>query len=114
MKQIKQLYRVGKLDQLIRNKQTGSPSQLAQRLSISRSQLYNYIDTLKHYGAELCFDRKINSFKYLEPFEIKITVDIQVITKEAAVNIYAGSHFQNYSFSPMTMDGARLDLVYHS
>jgi hypothetical protein len=50
--------RLERLDNLIRTRATGSPIQLAHRLCISRSGLYNYISLLKELGAPVIYCRK--------------------------------------------------------
>ena len=46
---IKQIERLQRLNHLIRNENTGTPEELAERLKMKRSQLYEIIDMLKIY-----------------------------------------------------------------
>lgn len=62
-----------RLDYFIRNKASGSPAELAEKLGISRSQLYNYIDLLESMGASISFSRKRNCFYYEENGSFRFT-----------------------------------------
>ena len=42
-----------RMDQLIRLKSTGTPIELADRLNVSRSTIYEIIECLKSLGAEI-------------------------------------------------------------
>jgi len=56
--------RLERLDYLISIKATGSPSQLADKLSISRRSVYEYINLLKQLEAPIAFSRSKNTFYY--------------------------------------------------
>lgn len=58
--------RLEKLDRLIRNKQTGSPEQLAEQLGISERSLFRYLSVMKARGAAIFFSRNIKSYYYGE------------------------------------------------
>jgi len=58
--------RLERLDYLIRVKATGTPGELACKLGISRSTLYEYINLLKDRGASITFCRKRSCFYYEE------------------------------------------------
>ncbi len=58
---------------LISHKMTGTPDQLAEKLSISRRQLFNIIASFRHLGAIINYDRLNCTYYYDEPFEINIT-----------------------------------------
>jgi len=46
-------------------------NELANKLGISRSHVYRLIDSLKEYGADICYCRKELSFYYNKPFKIE-------------------------------------------
>ncbi|MEM6737495.1 MAG: HTH domain-containing protein [Bacteroidota bacterium] len=56
--------RFERIDQLIRLKATGKPSELAERLEISESTLYEFIGLMKELGAPIQWDKKRNSYIY--------------------------------------------------
>lgn len=91
MKFVEQIERLQYLDKLIRKKSTGSPCELADRLGISRSQLYNLIGYLNDIGMEIRFSRKKNSFYYdcLDK-NLEIQFSIKIISAERAHIIYGG------------------------
>lgn len=64
MNLLKQIRRIERLDQLIRMKATGTPENLAKRLNISRSTLYNIIDFIKNQGVEIRYCSNRQSFYY--------------------------------------------------
>jgi predicted DNA-binding transcriptional regulator YafY len=56
--------RLERLDFFIRTKATGTPEQLASKLGISRSTLYDYIAIMKQRGAPISFSRDRKCFYY--------------------------------------------------
>jgi len=52
------------LEKLVRQRRTGTPDELARRLSISRSALYDIIDELRADGVEIKYCRTRCSFYY--------------------------------------------------
>jgi biotin operon repressor len=91
MKFAEQIERLQYLDQLIRKQNTGSPAELAGRLDISRSQLYNLIGYLNDIGMEIRFSRMRNSFYYECPDkDLEILFSIKIITDQKANIIYGG------------------------
>lgn len=57
---------------LILHKMTGTPDQLAEKLSISRRQLFNLLAFFRHVGATIKYDGMNCTYYYCEPFEINI------------------------------------------
>jgi predicted DNA-binding transcriptional regulator YafY len=47
----KMVCKLGQIDQLVRMKATGQPHELAERLRVSPSTIYEYIDIMKHVLA---------------------------------------------------------------
>jgi len=86
----KLLDRLGRIDQLIRQKRTGNAEEFAEKLNISRRQVYNWLDELKSYGLEIAYDRELRSFVYLKSYQINISFDIKELSKEEAIEIKAG------------------------
>ncbi len=92
MKFADQIERLQYLNKLIQKGATGTPSQLAERLGISRSQLYNIIGYLNDIGMNVKFSRTKNSFYYDCPEkDLNIQFSIKVISGEKAHTIYGGS-----------------------
>src|SRR5699024_2036511 len=84
------------LDNLIRRKSTGSPLELAKKLGISRSQLYNLISYLDDIGMEARFSRKRNTFYYhCSDKDLEIHFSIKIISDEKTWTIYGGFSLVN-------------------
>jgi predicted DNA-binding transcriptional regulator YafY len=56
--------RFARIDYLISKKATGSPSDLAERLEISESTLFEFLSVMKDLGAPIKFDKNRNSYYY--------------------------------------------------
>ena len=62
-----QVKRIERIDYLIRIKSTGTPSELADKLGISRSQLYQIIKIMKEdFDAPVRYSRARQCYYYLE------------------------------------------------
>lgn len=69
--------RFNRLDDLIARKATGTPKELADKLEISESTLYEYLIVMKDLGAPIRYD-KLRSTYYYEvngKFQIKFLED---------------------------------------
>lgn len=94
MKFVEQIERLQYLDKLIRKKSTGTPDELAYRLGISRSQLYNLISYLNDIGMEIRFSRATNSFYYkCTDRDLEIQFSIKIISDQKVQTIYGGGFF---------------------
>lgn len=83
--------RAERIHRLIRSESTGSPSQFARKLGISRRQLYNLLDEFKDFGAEIKYDRSKRSFYYVNDFRLEMTVKIITPTTSSDnMNFYGG------------------------
>ena len=90
MKNLKQIERIRKVHELIKNKKTGTPEHLSQTLQISERQVYNCIEYLKELDAPIHYDRKMQTYYYDTPFELLVNVSVQVMIQNELRNIYAG------------------------
>ena len=91
---IRQIERMQLLNKLIREQRTGSPEELAERLGVSRRQLYAYLEYMKDFGLDICFSRKLNSFMYCDEKEMKIDLRIQVLKPSETHQIQGGWAFR--------------------
>ncbi len=57
---------IERVDQLIRMKATGSAEELARKLGISRSSVYELLDCMKSMGAEIQYCRVRSAYYYEE------------------------------------------------
>jgi hypothetical protein len=80
---IDQIRRIERLDQLIRIKATGRPSELALKLGISESCLYETLNIMKvELGAVIRYSRSIQSYYY--PKKIRFRCNFEDVTGEHA------------------------------
>ena len=82
----KQAERINKVHQLIIEEKTGTPSEFANKLNISKSQLYNLIGILKEYDAPIKSCKKINSFYYSKPFFLELKYSLKITLDEENKN----------------------------
>lgn len=61
---IKHIKLIERTDQLIRLQATGTPSELAYKLGISKTKLYRMINTMKSLNAPIEYNDRIQSFVY--------------------------------------------------
>jgi hypothetical protein len=99
---IKILDRLARLDQLIRTNRTGTAEELAQKLGISRRQLYNYFDEMKAFGLEIEFDRYAQTFRYCNNVRLKIHIKAEPLSVADTKRIDGGS-YANTNFSPVQL-----------
>ncbi len=111
MQVIKQLNRLKKLDTLIQQAKTGAPDEFANRLGLSRSQLYNILEELKDLGAPIEYNRRLRSFYYRENFQIVTVAYVEFITPQGAERIYGGKIEENPQ-RPRKLDGVGRSLYY--
>ena len=103
--------KIERMDQLIRLRATGSPTEFAKKLNVSKSTLYEYFKDLKDIGAEVVFNRDSNNFQYKEPGKLSpmhfekycIDQDINKITGgKENLNYFSQSDFfglQEHTFA---------------
>ena len=61
------------MDHLIRTKSTGTPSDFARKLSISRRTLYNYLEIMRELGAPVRYARGMQSYEYAPEGRLLLT-----------------------------------------
>ena len=105
----KQAERINKVHQLIIEEKTGTPSEFANKLNISKSQLYNLIGILKEYDAPIKSCKKINSFYYSKPFFLELKYSLKTILDEENKEIFGGNNFR-----PTLLDGSMFTLQYQN
>ena len=70
---VKYVQRIERIDQLIRLNATGTPKELAQRLGICETVLYETLATMREYGAPIYNDKCMQSYYYEEPCIFEFT-----------------------------------------
>jgi len=70
-----QINKLKLLHNLIKQERTSSPGELARRLTLSRSKLYELTQELSMRGIAINYDRKMKSFYYVERYEFTISFE---------------------------------------
>jgi hypothetical protein len=63
---MKTINKIEQIDQLIRMKATGKPKDFADKLGISESTLYRYLNEMRDHKAPISFDKIKNTYYYCE------------------------------------------------
>lgn len=82
------LFFLQRIDHLIRTRATGSPEQLASRLSVSERNVYRLIKELKCQGFPIAYDKQANTYYYSEPVRLDFSI---IIGPEKLLAIRGGS-----------------------
>jgi predicted DNA-binding transcriptional regulator YafY len=90
---VRQIERLQLLNKLVKEQRTGKPEELADRMGISRRQLYSYLEFLKDQGVEINFSRKLNSFIYTCDQNLEIAFRFRVLDMESSRDIQGGENF---------------------
>jgi predicted DNA-binding transcriptional regulator YafY len=68
----KYLERISRIDQLLRFKNTGSADELAEKLEISRSTLFETLNLMKSLGAEIAYCPHRQTYYYAQEGRFEI------------------------------------------
>ena len=86
-----EINRIQRIDKLIRLSNTGNADEFAEKLGISRRQIYNIIEDLKDMGLGIVYNRQIRSFVYTKPYQIRILFEIVELSENETKTINAGT-----------------------
>jgi biotin operon repressor len=89
---IEQLQLLDRIDKLIARKGTGSARDLASKLGISRSSIFNYLDYLRQLGAEIEYCDVRRSYYYVN----NQRPQFKVFSKSDSEHFYGGKIFFNF------------------
>jgi sugar-specific transcriptional regulator TrmB len=78
---------------MVLRQRTGTPSEVAFQLGVSRTTLYEMIDELRSRGAPITYSKSQKTFFYSEPFEISITCSLRRLTYTEEKRIAGGNYF---------------------
>lgn len=68
--------RAERIHRLIRNESTGTPCEFAEKINVSRRQLYNLLSEFKDFGAEIKYDNAKESFYYVNDFCMDMNIKV--------------------------------------
>lgn len=93
MEFIRQIERLQLMNKLIREQRTGSPEDLAERLGVSRRQLYVYLEYLKDMGVDIQFSRRLNSFVFACEKQVYIDWRFEILEPAEMRKAMGGARF---------------------
>lgn len=64
---IKYFDRLKKFDYLVRHSMTGTPKECAEKLDISRSRFYEFLDDLKLLNVPVVYNKRKRTYTYQKP-----------------------------------------------
>jgi len=76
MKIKRYLLRIQQLDRLIRLRRTGTPAELSERMGLSESSLYCYLNYMRESGAPIMYSKKHKTYYYL--YQVQFTYGFSV------------------------------------
>jgi len=71
------------LDQFVQNKCTGSPQELAVKLGVSESSVYELLKIIETFGYPLKFNYEIDSYEYVKPCKLRLLEFEEILVKNS-------------------------------
>lgn len=97
MKSIKNIEKLKRMHNLICQECTGSPSELADRLTISDRTVYYLLEQLRDYEAQIGYDRSRKTYFYKEDFILEVNFSICIGSQDQVMEILDGSYLRSGS-----------------
>src|SRR5512133_1491999 len=98
MKVFEYLDRISRMHRMLIRQRTGTPSEFAGQLGVSRTTLYEMIDELKSRGAPISYSKASNTFLYTEPYEINVSCSMRLLTRCEEKQLNGGNFFSRSLF----------------
>ncbi|MEH6306197.1 HTH domain-containing protein [Olivibacter sp. CPCC 100613] len=92
MKLLVYIERINLLNKLIKQKRTGSPSDLSDRLGLSTSRLHKIIEELKANGAPIAYSRQYQTYFYKHEYEISFSATFKSLNNQEISLISGGTY----------------------
>ena len=99
MKVFEYLDRINRMHRMVVRQRTGTPSEFAFQLGVSRTTLYEMIDELRSRGAPINYSKSLKTFYYNEPFEVSVTCSMRPLTHIEEKQLTGGEFFCRILFS---------------
>ena len=99
MKVFEYLDRINRMHRMVVRQRTGTPSEFAFQLGVSRTTLYELIDELRSRGAPITYSKSLKTFYYNEPFEVSVTCSMRLLTHIEEKQLTGGNNFYRILFS---------------
>jgi predicted DNA-binding transcriptional regulator YafY len=100
MKIFEYIDRINLLHKLIKEKRTGTPEELAKRVSLSKSRLCRVIEDLKLKGVPVAYSRQSQTYYYTNNYKMHINLEFMPLDSEDAKEINGGC-WQGNTFCSM-------------
>lgn len=97
MKLFDYIDRMNLLHKLIKEKRTGTPTELAKRLRISKGRANQIIDELRTMGVPVVYSRNLKTYYYESEFEIIAKLSLIPLSEDDMVNKGAGNNGSSFS-----------------
>jgi len=98
MKVFEYLDRISRMHRMLTRQHTGTPSEFASQLGVSRTTLYEMIDELKSRGAPISYSKSLCTFFYTEPFEINVSCSMRPLNYYEKKQLTGGNIFGRVLF----------------
>jgi predicted DNA-binding transcriptional regulator YafY len=99
MKLFEYLDRISLMHKLVSRQRTGTPEELARRLGVSRTSLYELIDELRSRGAPIAYSKSAKTFFYRQPYDIAVTCTLKPLSfAEAKESVGGAINFSKILF----------------
>ncbi|MBN2899991.1 MAG: HTH domain-containing protein [Clostridia bacterium] len=98
MKVFEYLDRISRMHRMLTRQHTGTPSEFASHLGVSRTTLYEMIDELKSRGAPISYSKSSCTFFYTEPFEINVSCSLRPLNHYEETQMTGGNFFGRVLF----------------
>lgn len=106
---IEQLRLLQRFDSLIARRGTGSAKELASKFGISRSSIFNYLDTLRQLGADIEYCEQRKSYYYVN----NKRPHLPTMSQSDSEKFHAGKIYMNiFQDSPEFLDW-HISPLYH-
>ncbi len=99
MKVFEYLDRINRMHRMLARQRTGTPSEFASQLGVSRTTLYEMIDELRSRGAPISYSKSLCTFFYTEPFEIHISCSMRPLSLHEEKQLTGGNFLARVLFS---------------
>lgn len=100
MKVFEYLDRISRMHRMLTRQATGTPSEFADFLGVSRTTLYEMIDELRSRGVPIQYSKSQRTFYYKEPYEISISCTLRPLRHSEEIIINGGIISNQRSFFP--------------
>lgn len=94
---VKQIERLQLLNKLIIQESTGTPEELADRLGLSKRQLYNQLDSLKCLGVQIGYSKSHKTYYYEgDASRMDVSFSLTWINEGESKKIFGGASQCNF------------------